>query len=283
MAEEHNQGGHDEHAGGDGHGGSHKKHGHAHGHGGGHAEGEHEGAPEWLISFADNVMLQMGFFVILLALNMGPKGGNPEGPPSDSEQTAGPPPAMLDFAIAVREAFNNPVSMNSTSAADAPLVRRMMQKAGSSAEDAPEGRDKEVSSVRPGDYFALGGAIAFAEQSAELSASAEEQLRAIAERVRGVNTILEVRGHCSGVEVGGDASRAYRLSYDRAFAVASALRARGVEWKQMRVVSIGDSNRVVQRAFTAEAQRANQRVEVVLTGDVVPRDPYSTEPGHDEK
>ena len=43
----------------------------AHATGGGHDE-EHEGAPEWLISFADMVMLIMGFFVILFALNMSP-------------------------------------------------------------------------------------------------------------------------------------------------------------------------------------------------------------------
>lgn len=45
--------GHEEGHGKKGHGG----HG-GHGHGGGHEE--HAGAPEWLISFADNVALLMG-------------------------------------------------------------------------------------------------------------------------------------------------------------------------------------------------------------------------------
>ena len=56
-----------------GHGGG------GHGGGGGHEEEEEAGAPEWLISFADMVMLLMGFFVILFALNVQPKGGNPGG------------------------------------------------------------------------------------------------------------------------------------------------------------------------------------------------------------
>ena len=59
----------------------------AHVTGGGHDD-EHEGAPEWLISFADMVMLIMGFFVILFALNMAPPatagaGGNEEGEGTD--------------------------------------------------------------------------------------------------------------------------------------------------------------------------------------------------------
>lgn len=81
MADEHDSHGEE--------GGSHGGGGHGGGapHGGG-AHEEHEGAPEWLISFADNVALMMGFFVILLAMNMGPKGGG-----EARERGAGPHPA----------------------------------------------------------------------------------------------------------------------------------------------------------------------------------------------
>src|SRR5215468_5365718 len=89
----------------------HKSHGGGHGHGGGHEEG-HEGAPEWLISFADNVTLMMGFFVILLAVNMGPKGNGPSDASKQGDSSE-PPPQLLDAQIAIREAFNNPVNLNS--------------------------------------------------------------------------------------------------------------------------------------------------------------------------
>src|SRR5512136_3011850 len=101
---------------------AHHSHGKGHG-GGGHGEEAHEGAPEWLISFADNVMLQMGFFVILLALAM--KGSSAGGLAKEGKQRAGggsPTPDQLDFAIAVREAFNNPVDVNSTDINDLLLV-----------------------------------------------------------------------------------------------------------------------------------------------------------------
>src|SRR5690349_11416681 len=94
---EHSESGH-----GHGGGGGHRKGGHGGGgHGGGGHEEGHEGAPEWLISFADNVMLQMGFFVILLALNLKePTTGGIGGKESNGD----PPAALLDAAIAIREA-----------------------------------------------------------------------------------------------------------------------------------------------------------------------------------
>src|SRR5207253_495923 len=91
----------------------HKKHSsHGGSHGGGGHEEAHEGAPEWLISFADNVTLMMGFFVILLAVNMGPKGNGPTENPKQGDSQI-PQPDLLDAQIAIREAFNNPVNLNS--------------------------------------------------------------------------------------------------------------------------------------------------------------------------
>src|SRR5437773_3233542 len=100
-------------------------HGHSGGgghHGGGHEEA-HEGAPEWLISFADNVALMMGFFVILLAMNMAkPTLGGIGGAAKNTTDSS---PEMEDFAIEVRKAFNVPVDINSTNPNEAPLVRRL--------------------------------------------------------------------------------------------------------------------------------------------------------------
>ena len=82
-------------------------HGGAHGgHGGGHEEEEEGGAPEWLISFADMVMLLMGFFVILFALNVQPKGGNPGGGGEESEGVAHEPLEIdPEFIESVRQAL----------------------------------------------------------------------------------------------------------------------------------------------------------------------------------
>src|SRR5215831_2708874 len=107
---------HDEHEGsGGGHSGGGHSHSHGGSHGGGHEEA-HEGAPEWLISFADNVALMMGFFVIMLAMYMKPvveaaAAASSEGAGSEKGQMAQQVSNdMLDLAIELRQAFNNPVS-----------------------------------------------------------------------------------------------------------------------------------------------------------------------------
>ena len=85
-----------EHGGGEGQGG-HSGGGHG-APGGGH-EDHHEGAPEWLISFADNVALMMGFFVILLAMNMkSPKTYEGIGGPDEHGGNVD----QLDFVLALR-------------------------------------------------------------------------------------------------------------------------------------------------------------------------------------
>jgi hypothetical protein len=134
--------GHDEKGhGGGGHGGG----GHGGGgHGGGHEE--HEGVPEWMVSFADNTALMMGLFVILLAMNMGPKatsvmGGNPDENGAGEAMSA--EDRMLDLALGIRSAFNNPVSMDSKDPRDAVLVKRLREKAfGPLKQEGPPGNQE---------------------------------------------------------------------------------------------------------------------------------------------
>jgi outer membrane protein OmpA-like peptidoglycan-associated protein len=263
-----------EHQGeGEGHKKAHKSHAP---HGGGHEEG-HEGAPEWLISFADNVMLQMGFFVILLAMNMGPKSSSSVGgQPSDTPRDYAHSGEFYDFIIAIREGFNNPVDILSTDPKDAPLIRRIKERQGGPADqDAPRGDHEKVQSVRPSDLTSLGAAVPFEDGSDLLSASAREVIADIAQRLRGLNWVVELRGHASPSEGLRDPDRGLTLSYRRALAVRQVLLEHGVRREQMRIVAIGDGNRVVPRTYDREKDRANQRVEVVVTNEALPPDAFA--------
>lgn len=234
-------------------------------------EDHHEGAPEWLISFADNVALMMGFFVILLAMNMakatvgggGEKGEHGEVPREEQ---------MLDFALAVREAFNNPVDINSTDPRDAALVKRLIQRAGKSETRDPgvKGYQQDVQAIRPSEYYAISGSVNFPENAIELPAGSEQIVSEVAKKLRGLRLVVEVRGHASSVEATRGAEQSMRLSSDRALAVAHALADAGVDWWQMRLVVCADHDRLEAYPSNRSIDKANARVEIVITDRVVP-------------
>lgn len=272
MSDEHKDHGEHKKGHGGGHGGGH------HG-GGGHAEGEHEGAPEWLISFADNVMLQMGFFVILLALNLKPASGG-QGSPDQPEQ-GGLPPAMLDGFLSIREAFNNPVDPQSDDPHEQPLVHRLRERlaqgAGTSDNSSSPGKERDTKSIRPSDYLGMGGKILFSDSSIELDADAFNDIRALCNKLRGQNSIVEVRGHVSTAEAYGREDRGMHLSYERAWVVASALSECGLNWSQLQLIAAADSDRIHATAYDSAAQRANQRVEVIVTDRAPTEDSGATD------
>ncbi|HEY3243453.1 MAG TPA: flagellar motor protein MotB [Phycisphaerae bacterium] len=249
----------------------HRSHASA-GHGGGGHDGEHEGAPEWLISFADNVTLMMGFFVVLLAMNMqSPKTGGVGGGDKKGGGPGGLSTEALDLAIAVREAFNNPVRMDSDDPRDQPLIQRIRERAGESEaqQDGQAGREHDVKSIRPGDYFSQGGAITFDDGSSALSEEARQGVASACEQLRGVNLIVELRGHVSAAEAFGHPDRGMRLAYERASAVAEDLAAHGVGWMRLRLVASADNDRLVAPVYDPAGQRVNQRVEIIVTDQVL--------------
>ena len=275
MAEEHGK--HDDHGGHEGGGGGHGGGpGGGHGPGAGHGGGEHEesGAPEWLISFADNVALMMGFFVILLAMNMGQKGsGTTEGESTSSRATDA---EMLDFVIAVREAFNNKVDINSRDPADAPLIRRMLQRtSGEVREEGPQGESPGLQAPRPSDYEQISASVEFDDRETVVSSAGRATLIEAAEAMRDQNWVIEVRGHVSPFETMRNPVKAMELSHQRAVAAALVLVEGGVKWDHLRLVACGDHNRIVGRTFDRQQDRANQRVEIVITNQEIGPDPSS--------
>ncbi len=275
MAENHDK--HDAPAHGDGHGkqarGGHKKKHHHPNHA---PHEEHEEG--WIVSFADNVLLMMGFFVILLAMNMGPKATGPEteGEPGVS---AGQQPSeqMLDFAIAVREAFHNPVSLDSMMDEDQPLIRRLRErsKVGETTRPGPEGDKQNVQTVRPTDWSGKAGYVEFPDHGSELSEAAKKIVGDMAKQAAGTRWMVEVRGHSSKLESWGDVKKARQLSFDRAWAAANELFVQGVRWEQIRLVSSGDHAPVTPRARSASDHQSNQRAEILIMPETIPDDPYT--------
>ncbi len=274
MSDEHKE----EHGGGESHGGGGHKGGHGGGHGGGGgSHEEHEGAPEWLISFADNVALMMGFFVILLAMNMqkpaaggiGGEGKYPSEEPTD---------AMKDFAIEMRAAFNSKVDINSTNPAEQQLVQRLkdrQKQGGQTRQNGVDGTKNSVQATKPSDWVNVVAFAQFLDFDAALNDEGRAAMAQAALLLRGQQFIIEVRGHVSAVEAKDNKERAMRLAYDRAFAAAAELVENGVKWEQLRVVACADNERDVPRADSVEGHRSNQRVQVVTTQEPMPGDPFN--------
>ena len=239
---------------------------------------EHEGAPEWLISFADNVALMMGFFVILLAMNMkSPKTAEGIGGPDREGGSAD----QLDFVIALREAFN-PIDLDSRNPAEAEMRQRIRERLaghGRSRQPGDHGESREWQALRGSELSNLGGNVPFADDSSELSAAALAQAQKIASRIRGQRFFVEVRGHASPSEAFRNVDKSLALSFARASAVAHALADAGVSWEQMRVTACGVNERNVERSYDREADRLNQRVEVVVTGERLPAPGAAPAPG----
>lgn len=284
MADEHHDdehGGHGKGHGGGGHGGG------GHG-GGGHAEGEHEGAPEWLISFADNVALMMGFFVVLLAMNMSKpdSAGGAEGPTDGKAAAASSEEQMLDWAIGIREAFNNPV--DSSNPADAVLARRIREREEAAAlarTPGQKGIEREVKSIRQTNNYSRGGTVPFTRGTVELNDEGRAALAEIIKHRKGVlRNIVDVRGHASAAEAHDLEDRGMKLSYLRAQTVADGLIAAGLGWNQIRIVACGDNDRLVKSTYDELGHRANQRVEVIETDETVIDDsePAAEKPADEE-
>lgn len=266
MADEH----HDEQKEG-GHGRGAGGHGHGPPHGGGHEEG-HEGAPEWLISFADNVTLMMGFFVIMLAFSMKPSESAARPGSGGGEGGAEISAELLDWAIGVRAAFNNPVQIDSTDPRDAALVQRLLARAGGgpAEEDNPRGRYDQTQTIRPSDYYGSGGLVGFPGGGTGLDEEAQTAITAIAEHLRGFRNVIELRGHSSAAEAHGADDGGLALAHARAMAVAQALADAGVDWARLRVVACGSAEPLAAPAYDTAAHGANQRVEVIATDRAAP-------------
>ncbi len=240
---------------------------HAHGHAAGGHE-EHEGAPEWLISFADNVMLMMGVFVILLALNMGKSTASASSSDSQGQSTGGGSSAReLDFALAVREAFHNPVRLNSTNPADAQLVRRLRQRLSNGDErtgQLPASPPPPPDPLGPSEMAWTGGVVRFQTLSAELDQEGKDTIERLLPKIVGLNYTIDIRGYASPIEADHVPQTGYTLGYHRAMAVAYELVRLGIPWERIRIVSYGDSIGQEKQVSDQTESENHQRAEIML-------------------
>ena len=249
--------------------------------------------PEWIFTFADLVMLMMGFFVVLWVLKPAPTGSNNNPEALDPEVLA-----------KIRDAFNYVPDPKSKDPVDIYMLLKKLEKLdprknpGDGGKTKLEqhgivGTDPDVQTVRIGKQYIVGGRLLFEVGKADLTSDTIKQLDQIAAVIRGHRKVVQVKGHTSLDDLPESASAQDRmnLSVRRAQAVADYLTAHGVEPEILRVQGCSTFEPIVQGVYTPDARLANRRVEVqaseilvnelqgTTTTPVTPVEPPASQPG----
>ena len=217
-----------------------------------------EGAPLWMVTYGDMVTLLLAFFVMLLAMSEVKK---------DSR--------FVDFMQAIKEAFGYVGGVNQTPLDEVEIPRNvplaLMLKIPIRPENFSESEDPglrgvyhSVTNVRRGDRFESGGKLHFDPLSAELTFFHEVRLEEFANKLRGVNTQIEITGHCSRLPVDGtNFADHLDLAYGRAKSVYDALLRYGIAKERIILKSAGVNRPIARQAYTASDREQNDLVEIL--------------------
>ena len=228
---------------------------------------ECEECPEWIFTFADLVMLMMGFFVILWVLKPAPGKESKEVTQQDS---------FIDLAGEIRSAFGYVPDPTSSDPVDKSMLRRqrMGPRHGAESEtprDGAVGTDHLSTSIRPGKQASVGGRLLFAAGESKLTPLVLETLDQIADKIRGHYNIVMIKGHASLDDLPEPAGAPQRmeLSLRRAQTVSDYLVTHGVQPEILRVQGCSTFEPVKQRNYAPDAQVENRRVEVEVTSTLL--------------
>jgi chemotaxis protein MotB len=234
---------------------------------------ECEECPEWIFTFADLVMLMMGFFVILWVLKPNPS-KTPPGAPSQADD-------LVKVEAAIREAFGYVPNPASRDPVDVEMLLKKIQRITMNGpgekgkavleRKGAEGVEEEVTAIRQSRQATVGGKLLFGIGEADLNPEMMQPLDEIAEQIRGHRNIVMIKGHAGldDFSAGGTPQQNMDLSLKRAQHVADYLISKGVSADILRVQGCSTFEPVIQRAYTPEGRASNRRVEVEATATLV--------------
>lgn len=224
------------------------------------------GAPEWMVTYGDTMTLLLCFFVIIVSMSEIKKDER-----------------FQQVMESLRRAFggyhgavgSTPIENVPTNTLIARLleleVPELVNKKGDADEEGIHGKKFRVTNVRDGLEVVVGGRIAFERFSAMLKPEGRELIAKAAERLRGYNTKILVRGHSTREPLPEDSlyENARDLSFARAKAAALELERNGVRRIRLVAVAVGDTEPLVRQAYTEERRALNRRVEILVTEDLI--------------
>ena len=224
------------------------------------------GAPEWLVTYGDAMTLLLCFFVIIVSMSEVKKDQR-----------------FQQVMESLRRAFGGyhgsvgsvPLQSPTANTLLAKLreldIPRLTKNKGDSNDEGIYGKKFRVTNVRDGLEVVVGGIITFDRFSAVLKSEGRDLIAQTAERIRGYNTKILVRGHTTREPLPRDSlyQDIRDLSYARARSVADELERNGVRRVRLVPVAVGDAEPLVRQAYTEERRAINRRVEILVTEDLI--------------
>jgi chemotaxis protein MotB len=220
------------------------------------------GVPEWVLTYGDLMSLLLCFFILLAAF-------------SELKQ----PREYQRVIDAIREALGvtgNPGSIDLTRVpSTSPLnmepefrPRADPQMRNSKSDDDNfQGRHNKVAMVHENDRRVIGGALEFLSAQHELSEDIKLRLATdVAPKIKDLKQRVIVRGHAWGVTDAASDGDRWKLSFDRASAVADYLiQDCGIHPGVLTLEVVGDAEPLRVPVSDVENAPVNRRVEVFLT------------------
>jgi chemotaxis protein MotB len=225
-----------------------------------HVEEKPEGAPEWMVSFADMITIMMSFFVIMFALASGKNDKQKQSVKESIEHRFGPQYQPFGHVGPAVYKDGGPFKAKGGGGKGKAVVLSPTD------DDVAEGlRFGKANIGGKGDQGGLGGSIYFEEFSADLSEPQKASLKRLADRCAGKPQKLEIMGHASKQPLPPDSPfhDHWDLAYARSRAVGTLLTKLGIEPQRLRMGVAGDTEPVYRRDPTAYA-RKNSRVDVYM-------------------
>ena len=210
-------------------------------------------SPQWLITYADMATLLLAFFIFLFSMAAVP----------EARFKAAMGSLRLNLGLRPRRGS---VVEPRKPVAGTRRRRREKERFGE------PGETKRVSAIAEGPRVIFGRHIGFERGSIEPSRDARRQLRELADNLRGLPNIVEVRGHASvdefrGTEFADDLD----LSLARAAAVVRFLeRDAGIKRRRLRALGAGSA---APASLVGEGrdEAADRRAEIVVARELARR------------
>jgi len=228
-----------------------------------------EGAPGWMTTFADMMTLLLCFFVLIVSFSEIKKDDKYQAVVEEIQEAfgmhggGGKLPTDDDPALSLLQILET-----------TQLQRERIEEQSRAEDPGVDGKTRDVTTVREGDLYVVGGRITFEPGSADLTPEARRQLMSIVPEIRGIRNLVQVRGHAAAREVATDGTPVddlVGLSYARAKAVGDFLtsEAVGIDPARVRLMAVGPAEPLNNRSFTTAEQEPNRRVEVMLADALV--------------